>query len=63
MARNPQDTPDDGKTAVITIRHLSAWDECRHGAAFLRPIVDGTRRRLAAAGGKQYQQPNGPDAR
>ncbi len=36
------------RTAFVTIRHIDAWDEGRHPEAFLRPLVAGARRRLAA---------------
>jgi hypothetical protein len=36
------------RAAFVTIRHVDAWDEGRHTEAFLRPLVVGTRRRLAA---------------
>lgn len=32
----------------IAIRHSSPWHPDRHVPAFLRPIIDGIRRRLAA---------------
>jgi hypothetical protein len=33
---------------TVTIRHTGKWDESRHCLNFLRPLVEGVCRRLAA---------------
>jgi hypothetical protein len=47
------------RTAVVTIRHVGAWDEGRHGAAFLRPLVAGILRRAAATARENNPAPPG----
>jgi|GEM_PF-4347912 hypothetical protein len=56
MGRGRYCTLADGAAAVV-IRHLSVWDHDRHAPAFIRPIVEGFLRRLAATGRNNRPQP------
>jgi hypothetical protein len=38
---------------TVTIRHTGKWEENRHGPSFLRPLVEGVRRRLTATPGNK----------
>ena len=45
-------TADNKQEAIVTVRHAGEWNQTRHGPSFLRPIIDGERRRLAFAAAK-----------
>jgi len=47
-----------GNHGTVVIRHLVPWEPARHGPAFLAPLVDGVRRRLAAANKRQGAPPD-----
>ncbi len=40
---------DTNKAITVIFRHTAGWDQNRHVPAFLRPLVEGEWRRMAAA--------------
>ncbi len=52
MASAGGNAPAD-TAACVAIRHCNPWIQGIHGAAFLRPLVDGVRRRLTSSDGKK----------
>ncbi|MDR7865566.1 MAG: hypothetical protein RIN56_02050 [Sporomusaceae bacterium] len=54
-------TADNKQEPIVSVRHAGEWDQNRHGPSFLRPLVDGERRRLAAAAVKASPRAGPPD--